>query len=334
MLHQAHLKKPPWLSKNPLPKVSRYGYLIGMKGDQITYATQASESAEIGPATAQILMDNYFHGEERLYIAFDDNNFTKLKIYLDIQENYKGEWKGNVKVHFELKHSYFRNMEKALKKLPEEVIGRLIPEESDFDSDVEFNRIPFPKHYDYLRLDQHQFRALQAVVFSRSNAPILIAGPFGTGKTRLLATAAYYFLEECRKPVRVLVSAHHQASADTFMDCYFALMKMNPRHPWRVNLTRLTPSESYHNVNHEYSKWFKTVYQFKKLHLYHEQKRLLVVTTFLTALRLCDLFPSGYFTHILLDEGAQTREPEAIAPLCLADSNTKIVIAGDHCQVR
>jgi len=39
------------------------------------------------------------------------------------------------------------------------------------------------------------------------------------------------------------------------------------------------------------------------------------------------------FTHILIDEGAQTREPEAVAPLGLADDNAKIVIAGDHLQV-
>ena len=41
----------------------------------------------------------------------------------------------------------------------------------------------------------------------------------------------------------------------------------------------------------------------------------------------------GHFTHILLDEGAQSREPESIAPLCLADIDTKIIIVGDHKQV-
>ena len=34
-----------------------------------------------------------------------------------------------------------------------------------------------------------------------------------------------------------------------------------------------------------------------------------------------------------MDEGAQAREPEAVAPLCLATKNTKIVIAGDQFQV-
>ena len=34
-----------------------------------------------------------------------------------------------------------------------------------------------------------------------------------------------------------------------------------------------------------------------------------------------------------MDEGAQTREPESVGPLCLANKETKIVIAGDHNQV-
>ena len=50
-------------------------------------------------------------------------------------------------------------------------------------------------------------------------------------------------------------------------------------------------------------------------------------------LHLRDLFSPGFFTHILMDEGAQAREPEAVAPLCLATKDTKIVIAGDSSQV-
>ena len=59
---------------------------------------------------------------------------------------------------------------------------------------------------------------------------------------------------------------------------------------------------------------------------------VLSLQTFLTAPQLINL-KAKCFTHILIDEGAQTREPEAIAPLGLADDNTKIVIAGDHMQV-
>ena len=42
----------------------------------------------------------------------------------------------------------------------------------------------------------------------------------------------------------------------------------------------------------------------------------------------------GFFTHILVDEAAQAREPELTAVLSLASEHTKLVFAGDHLQVR
>lgn len=45
------------------------------------------------------------------------------------------------------------------------------------------------------------------------------------------------------------------------------------------------------------------------------------------------MFVAGHFTHILLDEAAQAMECEAIMPLALASTDTRIVLAGDHMQV-
>ena len=64
----------------------------------------------------------------------------------------------------------------------------------------------------------------------------------------------------------------------------------------------------------------------------------LIISTFGQALHLAEqLLHRGslgdWFTHILIDEGGLTREPEAIAPLSLCRSNTVIAIAGDHRQV-
>ena len=42
----------------------------------------------------------------------------------------------------------------------------------------------------------------------------------------------------------------------------------------------------------------------------------------------------GFFTHIFIDEAAQALECETLIPLGLADENTRIVLAGDHLQVR
>ena len=182
-----------------------------------------------------------------------------------------------------------------------------------------------------------QLNALKTIALCPARSPpILINGSFGSGKTRVLAIAANYITEMATEPARVLVCAHHQVSADTFTETYFGEMVMNRKHSWQVRFIRLT-SSNYHVRSDKYSKFYINFY-----HLHKEVRsgglsthsgNLVIATTFLTALRLRDLFRPGFFTHILLDEGAQSREPEAIAPLSLASSGTKIIIAGDSCQV-
>lgn len=49
---------------------------------------------------------------------------------------------------------------------------------------------------------------------------------------------------------------------------------------------------------------------------------------------VCVCVSKGLFTHILLDEAAQAMECETIMPLALANKSTRIVLAGDHMQVR
>lgn len=64
----------------------------------------------------------------------------------------------------------------------------------------------------------------------------------------------------------------------------------------------------------------------------------IVVTVYfiisLVLLICCYLCLTGFFTHILLDEAAQAMECETIMPLALANKNTRIVLAGDHMQVK
>ena len=186
----------------------------------------------------------------------------------------------------------------------------------------------------FSKLDpEDQLNALKKIVQCPAQSPpVLINGSFGTGKTRVLAYAAYYFTEIAVKPARILVCAHHQVSADQFVESYFGAMVLNG---WHVRLIRLTSTN--YAARSQFWKFFMN---FHKLHKEVNNRRisidsgnLVIATTFLTALRLRDLFAPGFFTHILLDEGAQTREAEAIAPLSLASSETKIVIAGDSCQV-
>ena len=78
-----------------------------------------------------------------------------------------------------------------------------------------------------------------------------------------------------------------------------------------------------------YEKYYKTA---KRMQRYACDVQL-IVTTLATSRHLDGIIKQGHFTHILIDEGAQSREPEAVAPLTLANRDTKIVIAGDHKQV-
>ncbi len=311
-----------------------------MDGDQIAYATQASESAWIiAPDVelkVQILKENFWHNDEHLYIAFSFDIAQELEKQLLVGEGLCNI--EQIEIQFELKHSYFDNLHRSIDKLPPEVVAKLVPEDSSFRS-IESTHAPLPRRYVDIfdSSTSEQVDALQVVAFCPSSAPpILISGPFGTGKTRLLATAAYFFLEEGknqRQVTRVLICAHHQVSADTLVKCYLELMKSHAVQPWEVMIGRIT-SERHHPSDQDCREWCLTVSELKeRAQQYRCQPFALIVTTFLTAMHLHGTFSSQFFTHILLDEGAQAREPEAVAPLCLATRNTKIVITGDSQQV-
>ena len=329
--------EPYWLKRRVRFDPIIFGCLSGLSGDQIAYATQASEAAFIvlpEQIKAEILRENFRHTDENLYIAFDNDNAVLLQKYFGTIKEYRIL---AVDVEFEVKHLYFNNLHRAVEGLSQEVIAtKVMPKAEDF---IKISHCQPPNFLaDFLKLHSYprdQLKALQVITSCPAiTPPILITGAFGTGKTRLLASAAYCILEHGQKSkqaVQVLVCAHHQASADAFLECYLELA--DPQHPWSVHLTRLTPP-SYYIKNQSHANWYKTVRDFQsEVKYYCEYRQLLIVTTYLTSLRLSQMLPQGFFTHIFVDEGAQAREPELVAPLALATKDTRIVIAGDKCQV-
>lgn len=344
--------KPKWI--HPIAKPMRYGYLKNVNTDQIAYATQASESAVIvskdreHELRLQILRENYRHSDEKLYVAFDEIKSCILSKIIT-KHLPKGEANlDNLDVEFEVKHSYFDALVKAVNNLPSEVIKRILPVGKDFQklktAILAKNKAVHDVHEYFISLlaklpdymypttdhkNSDLFRALMGVLTCDNEyPPLLVSGPFGTGKTRLLAVSTYCIVQEAidlhKAPVRILICAHHQSSADNFIDKYFGPVFSNME---QVELVRLVPKSYHHIGSLQFSLFYKT--KFTKTNRPH----LIIVTTFLTALSLSRTFQPGDFTHILLDEGAQAREPEAIVPLSLAGQNTKIVIAGDSKQV-
>ena len=323
------------------PSHKRFGYFWGLNCDRIAYITQASEGAVIVQGDieikADLLRENFQGIDEKLYVAFDQQNLKKLEDTLSVP---KTNYERTVHVQFELKHFYFNNLHTSLKLLPPEVISRIMPEITDFNR-VDPLHIP-DHHRNAMKLgtcSADQLQALQTVVSCPSDGPpILITGPFGTGKTRILATVAHYFLREGKRggrPIRILVCTQQQVSADAFLQMYINLVAPKERD---LNIVRLTGRE-HGPRNFKLKRWYKTILHFRRdfdRSSDSNQSRFLIITTCQTSLKIADMFPHdrGFFTHILLDEGAQMREPEGVAPLCMASKYTKIVIAGDQHQVR
>ena len=325
---------PGELKVDARPYHARYGYIKGMGYDEVAYATQSASSAIIKLShlsiRCDILRENNFHAEERLYIAFDKKNVEELVSYFKIGKS-SFESPKCLLVNFLLKFSYFKSLQESVDNMEDDGIERIIPIDSSFKPTMSLDCNLLELFRKFCSPDQLQ--ALKTIASTPvSGPPTLIAGPFGTGKTRVLAVAAHYYVHESvqkSKRVGILVCAQQQTSADAFFEMYTNLtFEKEP-----VTVIRVIPKYSWQPNN----RFVKSVEEFKKemeRNSHRNLQRYVIVTTCLTAKHIADVLPSWFFTHIFLDEGAQMREPEAVAPLCMASSDTKLVIAGDKYQVK
>ena len=310
------------------------------------YASQASECLFIvdqssgqrdDVCAAEILPQNMDGNYDELLIEFEKDEAEKLENHYSLG---KSLWNRRVRVDFEVKHFYFDLLHKSLKGLSLSQIEKVVPSPLSSNhgaSQVMQRVLRLPDCFNFLDLDaESQQPALQKVVGSGPQVPVLISGAFGTGKTRLLAVATYHFIEEGKQkkvPTRVLIACHHQKTADTFIEEYFGKMVQNKVNPWRVKIARITRAR--YQIQSNYDHMYKNLNDFRKMFSWEfsQENYVVVVTTLLTGLNLKYTVGDKFFTHILLDEAAQAREPEAVAPLCMANQDTKIVIAGDDRQV-
>ena len=316
----------------------RYGY-IALNGDQIAYATLAAQDKEGLTLThngemicvADILSDNYSHAEEKLYIGFDRGAVTKLN-HSECPVK-PGPSDFNIHVSFTLKHSYFNNLKKSLDRLHPDIIQRLNPDYHSFQShQPDLHMGTHHKYKPYEKLcSPDQLKALKIIsLCPLGGPPILIAGSFGTGKTRVLAVAIQFLFEQPTSSfVRVLVCTQQRVSADYFFKTFLNLQR-DKNVPFTDAF--LLRDCGYHHP--KLKRYYKSVQEIEyHISRHPEPHQMLIVTTCLTAPRLATFLQQNFFTHIFIDEGAQMREPEAVAPFYLANRNTTIVIAGDHHQV-
>ena len=182
-------------------------------------------------------------------------------------------------------------------------------------------------------MNPQQVSAMEAILLSESVLPVVIAGPFGTGKTFLLSQAAEYLVKHHQEPF-VLVCALNNSTADVYLD----------------NFHKITSSDSICKILRLSYKGRMVATVPRYLHKYYlfdspdnarfcypsesDVKRYrIIVTTVGMAQELLKLNLTGHFTHIFIDEAAQMTIPEVMMALSLASNTTKVVLAGDHMQV-
>ena len=165
---------------------------------------------------------------------------------------------------------------------------------------------------------------MKAVEKMDPRVPFLVIGPFGTGKTHILTTSVSALL--CDRNSYILVCTHQHQCADGI----YKILHQKYGH----KIMRLVPKkQSNHHI--EEGKECVAEMGYVRNNSYILNQKRVIVPTFLTATNLPQFEPDIElnFTHIMIDEGAQTREPEALGALAIAKPETKIVIVGDNKQV-
>ena len=230
----------------------------------------------------------------------------------------------NVEVRFLLKHRYFVNLRSAVSALPKEVLPKLMPNKENIPgagSATEYEAMMSYLPSGFELDEEYQGPTCRQLLRSSPSVPFLITGPFGTGKTRLIAAAAYCILKT-NPQSRILIATHHHRTANEYVETYFT-ERLVARE--RLSVVRLvgndTPSHKLHGLM-----------QMSSALRYPDQFQL-IVTTFIVSMGLSRRLREGHFSHIFIDEAAQAREPETIAAFSRAGHMTKIAIAGDHKQV-
>ena len=177
-------------------------------------------------------------------------------------------------------------------------------------------------------LNPQQESAMEAILLSESVLPVIIAGPFGTGKTFLLSQAAEYLVTHS-KHCHILICTLTNSAANVYLENFYKGIPSDGGY----KILRLMYKRRIYSVPPHLQKYFlydptmgfyyPTESEAKEYHI--------IVTTLGMAQELLKL--TGHFTHIFIDEAAQMTVPEAMMALSLASNTTKVVLAGDHIQV-
>lgn len=233
-----------------------------------------------------------------------------------------------MEVQFHLNRHWFCEMHKAIDDLRD--LDKVLP-------DLKNRTIHISCQSDTGDLNEQQKAAMNFILSATDNTgsvpPLLIYGPFGTGKTMTLAKMARTLAQQAQN--KILICTHTNSSADLYVERHFH--KYVPDHP-EVRPLRIKAWEksqqSTDYITLQYCHLSKDGRYFEfpdKAVL--DSTRIIITTTALARYFLGMSLPENYFSHILIDEASQMLECEALMALGLADKKTRVVLAGDHMQM-
>ena len=296
-----------------------FAYISGLNEDQIHYISfadgiiQLSHQSSGITCVANILPETQFACNNLLYIGFDHNNARAFMKILNFDGTQQESCKCVLKLN--INESYFKILHISVENIASVVLKKLLVYRAS------------PEYYDLAMgmkkmevLDNSQHEAMIKMVMANPSSPILVNGPSGTGKSYLICHFIIKALNESTTAC-ILVSCHHSASAHSLMAQYEKLMLDSSMvfyvsNSFCASQTNFIPEQ-----------------EFKEhIDKYLQMKQVVIVASSLTASRISSHMPDDFFTHIILEEASQSIEPEAVAPLCMANENTNIILVGDPLQ--
>ena len=265
------------------------------------------------------------YSQDRLGMVFERRGIAKLQHCGFLEE---GEWTVPVRAKFFHNRFKFERLNQSLESLSPALISRLLlPEEGDFPN---MCLQPLPIEPCLVTCSQDQRDALLPILsLPHKSPPLLVRGALGTGKTFLLAAAIHCLLGKERGGggARVLVCTPHHTSSQLFMEQVRAL---GPLSGDVCTLQLVSGSAEGRGKD-----GVVTALQLRRgLERMVRCPSLLLVTSYLCSSHLAHMLPSEFFSHVLLDGCGQVVEPESTVPLTLVGPSTRVVVTGDHTQVR
>ncbi|KAJ8260068.1 hypothetical protein GJAV_G00176710 [Gymnothorax javanicus] len=258
--------------------------------------------------------------KESMYLQLSKSCCTKLGL--------KNNTSCEMEVQFQLNRQQFCEMHKAVDLIQD--VELLLP-------DLKSSTVPVYTG-EFSGLNAKQQAAIAFIAGDTDNmktvAPLLIYGPFGTGKTFTLAEAVKELVKQ--PGTKVLICSHTNSSADLYVKDYFhhyVSSGCKRARPLRIK-ARNTPVRVTDQITLMYCSLSPDKQSFVFPDITTLDKFKVIITTTSTARFFHNInLPTGYFTHILIDEASQMLECEALMPLTLAGKRTQVVLAGDHMQM-